>query len=86
MYNNADEERLTALLHLLAQQGFDVDGLSYPTLRARAQTAVFPAHQGEAHIWKFYRQDTPAIAAALRLKKRASTPIAERSRRQPVAA
>ena len=85
-HNDDDEDRLTALLHWLDQQGYDVDHLSYPTLRERAQAAVIPAHQGKAYVWKFYRQDTPAIAAALKLKKRASTPAAERPRRQSAAA
>jgi hypothetical protein len=67
-----DVDRLTALIPLLAKQGYDTGRLFYPSVRDLAQSGAFPAHQGANYIWQFRRQDTPAIAAALRLKQRAA--------------
>jgi hypothetical protein len=67
-----DVDRLTTLIPLLAQQGWDVGRLFYPSVRELAQSGAIPAHQGANYIWLFRRQDAPAIAAALRLKQRQS--------------
>jgi hypothetical protein len=69
-----DVDRLTALIPLLAQQGYDVGSLFYPSVRELAQSGAIPAHQGANYIWQFRRRDTSAIAAALRIKKRVTPP------------
>ena len=82
---NDTDDRLTALIVRL-QKDFDTAGLSYRTLRERAQGAAIPAYQGADHIWRFRESDVPAIAAALRLRKRPAPAPTRRQSAQSVSA
>jgi hypothetical protein len=74
-YDHDDVDRLTSLIPpWLGQQGYYVGNLTYPVVRERAQGGAILAHQSSNHIWQFKRRDTPAIAVALRLKRRTAAP------------